>query len=149
MSFLRQYIRFFLDERVSTHAFGEFPVEYDIYRVVEECDSLKEEIDIVGQNMELAYFCESLGEVQGAAWISKNENKFNFVVITTEDSSDSIFESLVYDCMEEYMVLREGNPELSLAVEVDDDETEGYLSEVYGLSIINSSEDVAIMGYKS
>lgn len=147
MSYLREYIRHCFEE--GTQAFGEYPLSYDPETVLCESEELKTGFeDLVNENMELAYFSKSHeNQVGGAAWICDDGKIFEFAVVTSEDTPDYVFESLVRDCMEEYGTLSSGNRNLTLEVKVEDDETERHLFENYGLSVLRQDEKIAIMGF--
>lgn len=148
MSYIREYIRICLFEE-GTNAFGEYPMMYDPESVLLESSNLREGFEeIISENMELAYFNKNFeDEVNGAAWISDGRSRFEFGVVTSEEAPVQVFESLVRDCMEEYFTLKEGNEDLRLEVKVEDEETEKHLSRVYGLSLLETHHNFAVMGY--
>lgn len=150
MSYLREYIRWCLFEE-GTCAFGEYPLSYNPQSVLSECNQIRDGFsDLIGDNMELAYFSRSLmNEINGAAWIGDDKKVFEFAVVTDENTPDFVFENLVRNCMDEYIALKSDNPQLKLEVKAEDEETEKHLSEVYGLSVIKQASGMAIMGFES
>jgi len=147
---LREYIRTFITNdfgsKIITHSFSN--VADDVYspkEIKEECEFLGG--DFIDEDMQLSYFSlDYLGEVNGAAWTEINENGYNFVIFTTDEASDQIYEELIYDCMDEFSFLREETNNLKLAIEVFDDETKKLLSENWQLNIIKEKDGFYIMG---
>lgn len=148
MSYLEEYIQQCLLEQ-GTIAYGEPPIIYNPHSILLECNSLKEDFEIE-PNMELAYFHRDFDNtVDGAAWIIENDNIFKFSVITDDKASDFVFENLVRDCMDEFEKTKIINNKLRLEITVKDEETENFLSEVYGLVVLKQLNDISIMGLGS
>lgn len=143
---LRDYIRSFLSEDYSmTCSYGQEDCS-STQNIKKECDFLGE--DIVGDNMQLAYYSLDQGDLVGAAWTEIKENKYNFVVVTTEDASDAIYRELIYDCMDEYSFLKSEFEDLELELKVFDDDMQNILENRFSLSVIKEEKDHLIMGIK-
>lgn len=150
MSNLRTFIKALIEQTndVTIYSFLDehSPMYYNTSEILKECEDLSEGIDLVNENMELAYFSQDLGEVNGAAWVEVNENYFNFFVATTEEAPDVVFEELVRNCIEEYEFLKHYNKNLKLEIKVEDIETEQCFESKFGLKTIRSYPGLCIMG---
>lgn len=152
MSSLRELIRNLVIEQYSNdlvvHSFLDFGSSYyDKKDIKEQCNRISEDVEHMIKEMELSYFSEDLGKVNGAAWIGINENCFNFYVITDDGvDSDKIFEELVRNCLYEFDFLKSHNSDLMLEVKVEDLETESCLNEKFGLDVLRSYPGLCIMG---
>ena len=145
---LLEYIRHCLRAE-DIYSFGEYPLSHDSERVLAESRHMKVGFEnLIHDGMDLAFYSKNaLNQLNCAAWVGDDGKIFEFVVITSNNTPESIFSRLVRDCMEDYAIRKKTNKNLKLEVKVEDYETEKHLAEIYGLSILRESKKIAIMGF--
>lgn len=150
MSNIREIIRCLLHEggfSDETYSWNSDDLLCNPRQIKDDCSELKKGFDLITEDMELSYFSVSNnGHVNGGAWTSVNNNKFNFAIATTQDTPDFIFEELVYDCIDEFSSLQKKNSKIRLEIKVEDEETEKFLREKYKLEVLRNCHSMVIMG---
>lgn len=141
MDHLREYIRDLITDGCDaiTHLYDENEL------VWEQAADMAEDLDIDIDGRELKFFGRHAdGDVAGAAWVSINEGRFEFVITLDEDAPEGMYEELVRDCLEEFDYQnREEN--LVLEVSVDNDE-DRLLFESMGMRVLRETVAATIMG---
>jgi len=141
---IREFIRSILEKDKRNKITEVFP--NSLYEEEDIWNGAMDLVEDVGINLtaekDLKFFITNGEEVIGAAFTFCNENYFGFTIVTDPDFND-LKEELIIDCLDEYDIFLNKNP--NLAIQLDDERLAKQLIENYGMKKIKNNENNQIL----